>query len=134
MRQIAASRQPGRKKYAAKPPQNFRLKAALPREVNDKFAITVWSLHDHAVKPQRCIKIGMSEKISLFRTLLAIDFCVKLYVVYTKSDAWPIRSNKTRLDCNAELIDFAELIILNLIDNIAESYQYKCQCFCFVKN
>jgi len=30
---IAASRQPGRKKYAAKPPPKIRLKAAFPRDV-----------------------------------------------------------------------------------------------------
>ena len=32
-----------------------------------------------------------------------------------------IRSYKTRLNSDAELIDFAELILLNLINNIAES-------------
>ena len=37
---IAASRQPGRKKYAAKPPPNIRLKADLPREFNKKLAFT----------------------------------------------------------------------------------------------
>ena len=31
-----------------------------------------------------------------------------------------IRSYKTQLSCDAELIDFAELIILNLINNVAE--------------
>jgi len=36
-----ASRQPGRKINAAKPPPNIRLKTALPRGVNEKLAITV---------------------------------------------------------------------------------------------
>jgi len=36
-----ASRQPGWKKYAPKPPPNIRLKAALPRDFNEKLAITV---------------------------------------------------------------------------------------------
>jgi len=38
---IAVSRQSGRKKSAAKPPPKIRLKAALPRNVNEKLAITV---------------------------------------------------------------------------------------------
>jgi len=40
---ITASRQPGRKINAAKPPPNIRLKAALPRGVNEKLAISVHS-------------------------------------------------------------------------------------------
>jgi len=40
---IAASRQPGRQKYATKPQPNVRLKAALPRDVNEKLAIAVKS-------------------------------------------------------------------------------------------
>jgi len=35
-----------------------------------------------------------------------------------------IRSYKTRLNCDAELIHFAQLVILNLINNAAESYIY----------
>jgi len=38
--------------------------------------------------------------------------------VYTESNAV---SYKTRLNSDAELIDFEELIILNLINNTAES-------------
>ena len=37
----AASRQQGRKKYAAKPPPNIQLKAALPRDFSEKLALTV---------------------------------------------------------------------------------------------
>src|SRR6218665_2653086 len=62
---IAASRQPGRKINAAKPPLNIRLKAALSRNVNEKLAFTVHSSYDHAVKLQCCTKIGKSEKIFL---------------------------------------------------------------------
>jgi len=32
-----------------------------------------------------------------------------------------IRSYKTQLNCDAELIDFAELIILNLINNVRKA-------------
>ena len=47
-----------------------------------------------------------------------------------KSDAYPILQNA--VECSdAELIDFAELLILNLKDNVME---YKCQSFCFVKD
>jgi len=62
-----ASRQPGRKKYAAKLPPNIRLKAALPGEINEKLSVTVPSSYDHAVKLQCCNKIGKSksEKISI---------------------------------------------------------------------
>jgi len=38
----------------------------------------------------------------------------------TESDAM---SNKTRLNSDAELIDFEDLIILNLINNVSESYR-----------
>ena|SRR6218665_1875192 len=38
---IVASRQPGRKKNAVRPPPNFRLKAALPRDVNKKLICVV---------------------------------------------------------------------------------------------
>ena len=38
--------------------------------------------------------------------------------MHTEGDAV---SNKTRLNSDAELIDFAELIILNLTNNVAES-------------
>src|SRR6218665_3826602 len=47
---IAANRQADRKINAAKPPPNFRLKETLPRDVNEKLAITVQSLYDHAVR------------------------------------------------------------------------------------
>src|SRR6218665_3941206 len=62
---IAASRQPGRKINAAKPPPKIRLKAALPRDVNEKLAIIVYCSYEHAVKLQCCTKIGKSEKIIL---------------------------------------------------------------------
>jgi len=45
-----------------------------------------------------------------------------------------IRSYKTRLNSDSELIDFGSLIRLNLINNVGESKEYKCQCFCFVKD
>ena len=73
-RKIVASRQPGRKMNAAKPLPNVRLKAALPRNVNEKLAINIQSSYDHAIKLQCCTKIGKSEKIMLFRTQWAIDF------------------------------------------------------------
>ena len=73
----------GRKNNAATPPPNVRLKAALPRDVNEKLTITVQSSYDHAVKLQCCIKIGKSEKIILFRTQWAIDFYVELYFAST---------------------------------------------------
>src|SRR6218665_129283 len=82
-RKNAASRQPGRKKYAAMPPPNIRLKAALPRDFNEKLTITVQSSYDHAVSLQCCTKIGKSEKIILFRTQWAIDFYVELYFAST---------------------------------------------------
>ena len=123
---IAASHQLGWKKIAAKPLPNVRLKAALPRNVNEKLAITVQNSYDHAVKLQCCTKIGKSEKVILIWALWAIDFYVELYVVYTKN--WHM------LKCDAELIDFDELIILNLINSIVESKEYKCQCFCSVKD
>src|SRR6218665_3590457 len=43
---IAASRQPGRKINAAKTPPNVRLKAALPRDVNEKLTSTVQGSYD----------------------------------------------------------------------------------------
>ena len=48
-----------------------------------------------------------------------------MYSHTRKSDAYP-RSYKARLNSDAELglIDFVELIILNLINNVAESYEY----------
>ena len=58
---IAASRQPGGKKYAAKPPPNIRLKAALPGDIKEKLAITVQSSYDHVVKLRCCTKIGKSK-------------------------------------------------------------------------
>src|SRR6218665_2676784 len=79
-----ASRQPGRKKYVAKPPPNVRLKAVLPRDVNETLAITIKGAYDHAVKLQCCTKIGKSEKIMLFSNLWAINFYVELYFVYSK--------------------------------------------------
>src|SRR6218665_3597398 len=45
---IAASRQPGRKINAAKPPPNVWLKAALPRDVNEKLTSTVQGSYDQA--------------------------------------------------------------------------------------
>src|SRR6218665_3821800 len=110
---IAASRQPSRKKYAAKPPPKVRLKAALPRNVNEKLAITVQSSYDHVVNLQCCTKIGRSVKIILFRTLWTIHFYVQLYVVTPKSDTYPVLENAVELPRNAELIDFSELIIMN---------------------
>jgi len=80
---IAASCQPGRKKYA-KPPPNIWLKSALSSDVNEKLAITIQSSYDHAVKLQCCTKISKSRKKILFRTMWAIDFYVELYVVHTK--------------------------------------------------
>ena len=54
------------------------------------------------------------QEDNFIRTLWAIDF----YVVYTESDAV---SYKTRLNSDAELIDFEEVNILNLINNVAEN-------------
>ena len=62
---ITASRQPGRKINAAKPPPNIWLKAALPRGVIEKLAITVQSSYDHAVMLYCCTKIGKSENMIL---------------------------------------------------------------------
>src|SRR6218665_1575571 len=45
---IAASRQPDRKINVAKPPPNVRLKAALPRDVNEKLTNTVQGSYDQA--------------------------------------------------------------------------------------
>ena len=63
---ITASRQPGWKINAAKPPPNIRLKSALPRGgVNEKLEITVQSPYGHVVKLHCCAKIGMSDNIIL---------------------------------------------------------------------
>src|SRR6218665_3480956 len=62
---ITACRQPGRKINAAKPPPKIRLKAALPRGVIEKLAITVQSSYDHAVMLHCCTKIGKSENMIL---------------------------------------------------------------------
>src|SRR6218665_3618949 len=60
---IAASRQLGRKKYAAKPPQNFRLRAAsLPRDVNEKLTLTVQSSYDHAVSYSAAPRSGRARR------------------------------------------------------------------------
>jgi len=83
---IAASRQPGRKKYVAKPPPKVQ-KAALPRDVNEKLAITIQSSYEHAVKLRCCTKIGKNEKILLFRTLWALISMLSSMLCTLKSDA-----------------------------------------------
>jgi len=52
------------------------------------------------------------DKLILFRTLWATDFHAVLYVVYTESDAYPVLQNAIERS-DAELTDFAELLILN---------------------
>ena len=98
----------GPEKSAAKPPPNFRLKAALPRDVTEKLAITVQSAYNHTIILQCCIEIGKSERIIYLElwgqsssfssswfsafldrfvrptapfTMWAIDFYFELYVV-----------------------------------------------------
>jgi len=53
----------------------------------------------------------------LFRTLWAIDFYVELYIcIYRK-----LRGLTNAVECSdAELINFAELLILNLKNNVKE--------------
>ena len=54
------------------------------------------------------------REYNFIRTMRAIDF----YVVYAESVAV---SYKMRFNSDAELIDFEELIILKLINNVVES-------------
>ena len=52
-------------------------------------------------------------------TTWAIDFYFELYVMYTKSDAYPVLQNAVAQV--SDLIYFAELIIFNLMNNVGES-------------
>jgi len=59
---------------------------ALPRDANEKLAITVKSSYYNTVKLQcsRPTKIGKSEEIILFKILWKKDFYFALYVVNTE--------------------------------------------------
>ena len=58
---------------------------------------------------------------TLLRTLWATDFYVELYVVYAYTEKWRISGPQNAVECSdAELIDFAELLIMILKNNVKE--------------